>query len=475
MSSIYALTRSGLLTFKPTINLNSKQKRFFRSKKKYIAYGGARGGGKSFGLRVKFSLLAQRYRGLRLLLLRRTFPELEANHILPLQKELKGIAVYRASQKAFLFNNGSILKLGYCDNDTSALQYQGHEYDVIGFEEATLFSEYVLRFIGTCLRSVRTDFESRIYYTCNPGGASHHYIKRLFIDCIYERDEDPDDYEFIPALVWDNDVLIKNDPHYLKMLNNMPEDMVAAHRDGDWDALSGSFFKEFKRATHVIEPFPIPKDWFIYFAMDYGLDCLAGYWIADDHNGNFYVTKEVWEKDHIISSAARRILSITGDDDVAYWYAPPDMKARQRDTGKTALELFSDNGVDFITTKNDRIEGWLCLKELLKLRNVTDPVTGETRREPALKIFSNCQRLISHFPVVQRDDKNPNDVSKDPHELTHSLDAMRCFAGEYAKPAYTTSDTISGTWTRGELRMKGYSDSQIASFINAGYIRLLGR
>jgi phage terminase large subunit len=475
MSTIYARTLSNQVVFKKHVKLNPKQKRFFKSAKKYVAYGGARGGGKSFGLRVKFSLLAMRYPNLRLLLLRRTFPELEANHILPLQRELKGIAIYRASQKAFLFNNGSILKLGYCDNDASALQYQGHEYDVIGFEEATLFSEYVLRFIGTCLRSVRTDFVSRIYYTCNPGGPSHHYIKRLFIDKIYERDEDPDDYEFIPALVWDNTVLMENDPDYMKMLNNMPEDMVAAHRDGDWDALSGAFFKEFKRNIHVIEPFVIPSSWYTYFVMDYGLDCLAGYWIADDHEGNFYVTKEVWEKDHIISSAAKRILEITGDDQVVYWYAPPDMRARQKDTGKTALEIFSDHGINFLTTKTDRVEGWLCLKELLRVRETPDLETGKPIKTAALKIFSNCKMLVSHIPVIQRSEKDPNDVSKEPHELTHALDAIRYFACEYAKPYYETQEHISGTWTRGELKLKGYTNMQIDNFVNQGYIKLLGR
>lgn len=475
MSTIYALTQTRQLKFRKHIRLNTKQKRFFRSTKKYVGYGGARGGGKSFALRVKFSILAQKYPRLKLLLLRRTFPELESNHIIPLQQELNGIAIWRASQKAFLFKNGSMLKLGYCETDKDALRYQGQEYDVIGFEEATLFSEFALRFIATCLRSVRRDFRSRIYYTCNPGGPSHHYIKRLFIDKDYEGYENPDDYEFILALVWDNEVLINNDPDYIKMLNNMPADMIAAHRDGDWDALSGAFFKEFKREIHVVEPFVIPESWYIYFVMDYGLDMLAGYWIADDHQGHFYVINEVHEPNHIISSAAKRILYINNGKDVIYWYAPPDMKFRQRDTGKTALELFSENGIDFITTKNDRIEGWLCLKELLKVYEVKDPYTGEVYKTADLKFFSNCTKLIKYMPIVQRDEKDPNDVAKEPHEVTHAPDAIRYFAGEYSKPFYETTGNISGTWTRGELKLRGYTDPQITGFVEKGYIKLVGR
>ena len=53
---------------------NPKQEAFFLADAKHIAYGGARGGGKSWAMRRKFVLLAFRYPGLKLLLLRRTLP-----------------------------------------------------------------------------------------------------------------------------------------------------------------------------------------------------------------------------------------------------------------------------------------------------------------------------------------------------------------------------------------------------------------
>ena len=71
------------------------------------------------------------------------------------------------------------------------------------FEEATLFTEKQLVFISTCARNVRPDFSPRIYYTCNPGGVGHAYVKRLFIDRDYEGAEQPDQYTFIPALVYE--------------------------------------------------------------------------------------------------------------------------------------------------------------------------------------------------------------------------------------------------------------------------------
>ena len=86
---------------------NKRQEEFFKSTVMHTAYGGARGGGKSWAMRRKFILLAIRYKGLRLLLLRRTMTELRKNHILPLMQELNGYASYKMSEKAFVFPNGS--------------------------------------------------------------------------------------------------------------------------------------------------------------------------------------------------------------------------------------------------------------------------------------------------------------------------------------------------------------------------------
>jgi phage terminase large subunit len=92
-------------------------------------------------MRRKFVLLALHFDGLQLLLLRRTLPELEENHVRPLQTELSGFVNYNQTQRVFTFPNGSRIKLGYCDNEKDVYQYQGQEYDVIGKEEATRFTE----------------------------------------------------------------------------------------------------------------------------------------------------------------------------------------------------------------------------------------------------------------------------------------------------------------------------------------------
>ena len=92
---------------------NEKQKLFLQCRKKYIAFGGARGGGKSWAVRTKAKLMALRYPGIRMLLVRRTYQELENNHIRFLRRELAGIADYKATARQVVFANGSVLDFGY--------------------------------------------------------------------------------------------------------------------------------------------------------------------------------------------------------------------------------------------------------------------------------------------------------------------------------------------------------------------------
>lgn len=414
---------------------NVKQIEFFKSTSRHIAYGGARGGGKSWAMRRKFVLLALNYPKLKLLLLRRTLPELRENHIMPLLSELYGYATYKETDKSFTFPNGSRLKLGYCDHEKDVFQYQGQEYDVIGFEEATHFSESMKDFIITSNRSTRTDFKPRVYYTSNPGNVGHHWFKRLFVDRDYREKEKPENYSFIPAKVYDNIVLMDTNPEYVETLENLPEKQRKAMLDGDWDAFDGQYFSEFSRDLHVIEPFIIPKEWRRYTATDYGLDMLATYWIAVDTQGNSFVYKELYQSNLIISEAAKRMKEVNGEDTVYRWYAPPDLWNRRQETGKSAAELFRDNGIALFKANNDRVQGWYNVKEWIKPYETRDEQTGEAVVTSKMKIFRNCKDLIRTLPQLQFDDKNPNDVANEPHEITHAPDAIRYFCS--ARPMNT--------------------------------------
>ncbi len=401
-----------------------KQQLFLKAQNKYIAYGGARGGGKSEAARMKAVLLALNYPGIQILLLRRTLKELRENHVINLQKLIGGAARYKDTAKEFIFPNGSRLVLGYCDSERDVLQYQGQAYEVIFMDEATHFTEFQFECLTECNRAsgmCQKPFSPRMYFTCNPGGVGHAWVKRLFVDRQFKDKENPDDYVFIPAKVYDNEFLMKNDPGYVRSLENLPELRRKAMLDGDWDIFEGQYFTEFDRELHVIKPFTLPKHWRRYVALDYGLDMLACYWIAVDEHECAYVYRELYKSGLMVSDAARAIKSMSTEEIYAR-YAPPDLWNRHSDSGMSTAELFAREGVPLIKVSNQRVQGWYNLHEWLR------PYEDEQGARTAhLKIFDSCLNLIRTLPALQYDEHNANDTATEPHEITHAPDALRYF------------------------------------------------
>ena len=398
------------------------QRKFFESRKLYTCYGGARGGGKSWAVRTKAVGGALRWPGIRILIIRRTYRDMENSLITPLVKLVPPeVGRYNATMNMVFFTNGSTIKFGHLPNCGAAVEgeYQGQEFDWIFIDEATQFTEGEFRGIGGCLRGVN-DIPKRMYLTCNPGGVGHNWVKRLFVDRRFRKEENPDDYVFIPARYTDNADLMRASPTYGAMLDNLPENVRRAHRDGDWNALAGQYFPEFDRSVHTVEPFAVPPEWKRYRAFDYGLDCFACLWIAVDFDGRCYVYREAAQKGLIVSAAAELALSCTPPGErVEYTIAPPDMWSTQKDTGRTMAEIFAENGLGLVRGSNSRVQGWMALKELLRVRR---------DGRPGLVIFRDCRGLIEDLQALQTDEKNPSDAATEPHAVTHRPDALRYFA-----------------------------------------------
>ena len=372
-------------------------------------------------MRAKLVLLALRYAGIQILLLRRTFPELRENHINPLRRWLYGIASYKESTKEFIFSNGSRIKLGYLAEEADALQYQGQAYEVIGMEEATQFTESQYYAMTECCRMfglLKEKFVPRMYFTCNPGGVGHHWVKRLFIDRDYRLGENSDDYVFIPSTVYDNRYLIRENPHYVKSLENLPPLRKKAMLCGDWDAFEGQFFPEFDREKHVIAPFSVPATWIRFGALDYGLDMTAFLLFAYPPDRSRIVAyRELYEPNLILSEAADQILKLCQGENLRYIAASPDLGGRRQDAGKTGFDILSARGVKgLIPADNERVAGWRRVREFLQAK-------GE--KEGFLGIFPQCKNLIRTLPRLVFDGVKCEDAALNPHEFTHAPDALR--------------------------------------------------
>lgn len=416
------------------IEITRKQKLFVSATATEVLFGGAAGGGKTYGQTVDAFLFALKYPHSKQLLLRRTYAELEKSIIRTvLTWYPRKLFMYNASSHSGRFSNGSVLDFGYCATENDVYRYQSSEYDIIRFDELTHFTETQYVYLISRVRGANR-YPKQIKSSTNPGGIGHSWVKNRFVDPSPPNVEfigsDGMSRIFIPSLLTDNLFLMSSDPDYRRRLEALPEKEKRALLYGDWDIFEGQYFEEFDRDIHVCSPFEIPKEWRRYISIDYGLDMLAVYWIAVDNNNKCYVYREYCAPDLPISQAAETINGFTLPDENIYAVlAPPDLWNRSQETGKSKATLFYEAGLSLTKSNNDREAGWLAIKELLRIDK-----NGECR----LHIFFNCIKLIKYLPELLRDPKHPTDTLNEPHEITHSPDALRYFAVYWSAPAQST-------------------------------------
>lgn len=415
---------------------SERQKLFLTDKHRYIAFGGARGGGKSWAVRTKAVLLAFRYPGIKIMIVRRTYPELRANHINPMRTLLGDCAVYKDSTKEFTFSGGSVIMFRHCSNSTDIDKYQGTEVDVLFLDEATQLTEEEYDRFKACVRGVNS-FPKRIYLTCNPGGVGHGFVKRLFVDRAFKESENPDDYVFFKSLVTDNKALMEADPDYIKQLEALPPKLRKAWLAGDWNIFDGQFFEEFKdvpahyrdrRFTHVIEPFEIPDEWRIVRSFDFGFrKPFSCDWWAIDPDGRAYLFLQLygctetpneglkWSPDKIFSEIHRietehrslRGKIIDGVADPSIWDAS---------RGEAIIEAADRHFVYFSKGDNKRLPGWMQCHYRLSF---------DDEGFPMVYFFKTCKAAIRTLPLLQYSNTSPEDLNTEQED--HFADSFRYF------------------------------------------------
>lgn len=422
-------------------------------------------GGKSFAVREKAIILAMKHPGIRQLIVRKTYKELEMNHISQLKAMLKvgtkeALAKYNKQDKIIYFPNGSIIQFDYCSSDSDIDHYQGGEWDVIYIDEATQMSEDQLRKITACMRGTN-GYVKRCYFTCNPGGQSHGYIKRLFIDRQYEQGEDAEDYSFIQSLVTDNKALMKANPDYIKQLEALPEKLRKAWLEGDWNSFEGAYFSEFRTTpdpiecnahgisieqaqeegkwTHVIEPFDIPSSWKIWRSYDwgYGKPFAQTYYAMAPGDDTAYLFLEVYG----CTATPNEGIKWTNKQQFAYFRELEDnhlwLKGRQirgvadpsiwdgshDGDGVSAAEEAEKHKIFYDKGNNSRVSGWMQVRERLKF---------DENGKPRLYVFNTCKHVIRTMPLQMFDDKKVEDLDSELED--HLQDTIRYFCQAHRIP-----------------------------------------
>lgn len=432
------------------IALQPKQRKFLETieEKAVTFYGGAKGGGKSKGLQLIMLLRRFQFEGSTGAIFRRTFPELEGNHIRPLFQAFPQLKDYwNEGKKLLTLPNGSTLQFCHCSNEADIDLYQGREFHDLAIDEAGQWTEAMFRKLLGSNRSSKAGISARAILTGNPGGVGHGWLKRLFVERRFNERERSQDYAFIQALVDDNAALMDNDPAYVHRLDSEPNEALRkAYRFGDWNIFAGQFFQEISRDVHFIKPIPILPHWNRFGAYDFGFNHPAAFgWFANDEDGNTYLYRELvhagMRVDHFASALnkfedTKLLYPIVAGHDC--WAKRTNMIQSDAPNPPTVAEEFSSHGIMMKPAVIDRIAGAAHLRSYFAWQK------RPPANKPRLYIFDTCPITFDCVSRMIHDPDRVEDVLKvdategDPLSGDDAYDMIRY--GMMSRP--TLSDPI---------------------------------
>lgn len=204
-----------------------------------VLYGGQAGGGKSEWL-LQAALQYVDEPGYAALLLRRTYADLALPGALMdrAHEWLDGTdAQWHGQTYTWGFPSGATLTFGYLDSERSQYRYQSAEFQFIGFDELTQFTESQYRYLFSRLRRLQgVRVPLRMRAATNPGGVGHEWVKARFVSPGHPS------RPFIPASLADNPYI--DQAEYSASLERLTPLQRAWYLHGDWDAAPGTAIAE---------------------------------------------------------------------------------------------------------------------------------------------------------------------------------------------------------------------------------------
>jgi phage terminase large subunit len=344
------------------------------------------------------------------LILRRTFPELEQSQIRRFKIKVPK-RLYEWSEKTHIatFPNGSTLRFGHCQGKDDVYSYQGDELGFIGFDELTHFESFIWEYLTSRNRSVAGG-RPNMAGASNPGSIGHAWCKALWIDKKPYLGMEPseyyrDDYSFVPALIYDNPVILAKNPEYLENLKRLPYHLRMALLDGSWDVFAGQYFSLFDKTRHTAPPEELGLEFYYqrWVGIDWGFshEC-AVYWACQRADGKIIVYREYVVSGKPVEEIAEAIVALTGQENLQAVYLSPDAfdkRSEQRSFAERFAAHFAKYGLPAPTRAvNARVMGWRYLHDLFAQDNTL--------------ISRACPGLIDAIPLAMVDPNDTEDVLK---------------------------------------------------------------
>lgn len=431
----------------------------FDEKTKYLLYGGAMSGGKSYLLRWAAVGLAMYYakqyniRNAPIGLFSEDYPTLKDRQISRIAKEfpdyLGELKETKSDGFAYVLKDrfgGGRIMLRNLDDPS---KYKSTEFVAILVEELTRNVEETFQDLRTRLRYPGVD-EVKFLGVTNPGGVGHGWVKKFWIDRTSD-DKEQDRFVFIPATVHDNKYI---DQTYIEQLEALPEKKRKAYLEGSWSVFEGQFFSQFGEKTHITRPF-VPKitpEITLIGGMDWGTTAPFSHHLSivkkeKLENGvafnrvyTFFeeygteMTPKEWS-DKI--KADMKGYSLIPQN-VSSIQADPAMFTKQSDLSISIADQFAKENIRVKKGSNDRVGGWVNMHNWLRI--APDGMSYWL-------ITSNCVNLIREIQNAVYDENNVEDV--DTEGSDHALDdcryklkALKWIDAKVGQVGYTKSERI---------------------------------
>ena len=398
-----------------------RQQQFHNSEAKYRLFGGAAGPGKTYALLWEAIRQANSVDGVDTLLLRRTFPELEASLITYFRRDVPRTLYdnYNEAKHIVTWKNGSTTRFGYSASENDIYQYQGAEFLFIGVDELTHFTLAQWQFLTSRNRCRIATARPCMAGATNPGNIGHAWVKALWVDrrpapgMDRPSQYDPNDYAFIRATIADNPIY-RDDAEYLKSLNALPRHLRQAFLDGDWNVFAGQYFDLFDVSRHTAraERLGLEPWWTRWISIDWGFEHpSAVYWHAARPGGGVVTYRELVQNHLSPRDLAQAIVgasrtgssaSRTGIEEIAEIFLSPDAFAHHTSESTIAEQIgdvLAANGLPRpARADDDRVGGWMLMYQMLQ--------------DGQWLVGDSCAQLIECLPTLVRDTTNVEDVQK---------------------------------------------------------------
>jgi phage terminase large subunit len=406
----------------------------FQKDCKYLLYGGAASGGKSYFLRWAAVGLGIYYaakyhiRGIPIGLFSEDYPTLKDRQISRIKREFPAYLgelkdtrdegyVYQIAERY----GGAKILLRNLDDPS---KYASTEFAAELVEELTKNSlqtfedlRFRLRYPGIA--------DPRFVAASNPGSIGHEWVKRYFIDQnVGTQEQEQALFHYVKATVYDNQYV---DQTYIQQLQSLPEQKRKAYLEGSWDVFAGQFFSEFRMDQHVIHSFIPDTHHIIVAGMDWGRAAPFAFHLAEvsvlENEGVKYFRSKVFCEvygtqktphewaDDIKAKLKRYALRVS---DISWMRADPAVFTKQQDMSISIADQFKNEGLYFVPASNDRIGGWENLHNWLRVA---------PDGKPYLQITEDCPNLIRTLPNLVHDENKVEDVDTDGED--HAPDALR--------------------------------------------------